>query len=71
MGSDLSYKIVKKDYEIPKEEDFENEKEYDKHLEGFEYLYYCRNSWEGPKGFGNMYSRHFMILRSSSMLDVF
>ena len=73
MGSDLSYKIVKKDYVIPKKEVFENEKEYwkayNKHLEDFESLDYCRNSWESLSGFYNMYSRHFMINVLKSYLD--
>jgi len=63
MGSDLSYKIVKKGYKVPREEDFEKEKdydaEYDKHLDGFNHDSFCRNGWDGPvSGFTEfMYSK--------------
>ena len=55
MGRQLSYKIVKKGYIVPKEEDFENirdyDKEYDKYLDGFEQIDGSKNSWEGPCGY--------------------
>ena len=63
MGRDLSYKVVKKGYKVPREEDFERETDYDteysKHLDGFSHLCYCRNGWDGPvSGFIEfMYSR--------------
>ena len=61
MGIDLSYKVVEKGYKIPREEDFENEKdydtEYDKHLYGFNHVSYCRNSWDGPVSSKIMYSK--------------
>jgi len=72
MGRDLSYKIVKKNYKVP-QGDFENEKDYDKaydeHLNDFEHLYYCRNSWLGPRDYEKIFSRNEIIESFKKILD--
>jgi len=64
MGREISFKVVSKDYKIPREEDFENNEDYDKayykHLDKFKDLG-CRNSWDGPYNEDFMFSKQEII----------
>ncbi len=73
MGRDFSYKIVSRYYVIPKEEDYDSLEEYwvaySKHRNGFEDMYDGRNSWDGPFGDHDMYTRDEMIESLQSYIN--